>query len=85
MIPAIALTLGWRWAFILAGIAGFVWLLLWFPIYDVPEKQQAPDARPSSHYIHSDTDEAAAGGRPMGWLRALRLPQTWSFVARASS
>src|SRR4029450_9315271 len=35
MIPAIALNMGWRWTFILAGIAGFVWLLFWIPMYDV--------------------------------------------------
>src|SRR5512142_2069747 len=28
LIPLIAFSLGWRWAFIFAGIAGFAWLLL---------------------------------------------------------
>jgi len=79
MIPAIALTLGWRWAFVLAGIAGFVWLFFWFPLYDVPENRKNL-TRGEYELIHSDKDEAAAGGRPMGELRALRLPQTWSFL-----
>jgi ACS family hexuronate transporter-like MFS transporter len=79
MIPAIALNMGWRWTFILAGIAGFVWLLFWIPMYDVPEKHKR--VTPAEYaLIHSDKEEAGAGGRPMGWLRALRLPQTWSFL-----
>ena len=50
MIPAIAITFGWRWTFILAGVAGFVWLFFWFPMYDVPEKLQEPDpGRVRSH------------------------------------
>ena len=64
MIPAIALTLGWRWAFILAGLAGFLWLFFWFPMYDVPEKRQGPDARPSTTSSTATRRRAApAAGR----------------------
>ena len=79
MIPAIALTFGWRWAFILAGLAGFVWLFFWFPMYDVPEKRKGL-TRAEFDLIHSDKDEGGIGGRPMGWARAIKLPQTWSFL-----
>jgi ACS family hexuronate transporter-like MFS transporter len=79
MIPAIALTLGWRWAFVLAGVAGFVWLLFWLPLYDVPEKR--PNlTRTEYELIHSDKEEGGTGGKPMGWGRALLIPQTWSFL-----
>ncbi len=80
MIPAIALTFGWRWAFVLAGLAGLLWLFFWFPMYDVPEKL-AKLTRGEFALIHSDKDEAGTGGRPMGEIRALRLPQTWSFLS----
>jgi MFS transporter, ACS family, hexuronate transporter len=33
IIPIIALTLGWRSAFILSGVLGFVWLLVWLRVY----------------------------------------------------
>lgn len=78
-IPAIAVTLGWRWAFIFAGIAGFLWLLLWFPFYEVPERRRGLDPAELA-YINSDKDEAQAGGVPMGWLASLRYRQTWSFI-----
>jgi MFS transporter, ACS family, aldohexuronate transporter len=80
MIPAIALTLGWRWAFVLAGVAGFVWLLFWLPMYDVPERHRRVTAAELA-FIHSDGDAGSAGGKPMGNLRALRFPQTWSFLS----
>ncbi len=79
MIPAIALTLGWRWAFIFAGALGFLWLLFWFPLYEIPEKQKNL-ARAELELIQSDKDEGSSSGKPMGMLRALKLRQTWSFL-----
>jgi MFS transporter, ACS family, hexuronate transporter len=78
-IPIIAYTLGWRWAFIFAGIAGLLWLLFWIPLYEIPQRRKgvSPD---ELALIESDKDEARPGGQPMGWIRALRYPQTWSFV-----
>ncbi|HVO12615.1 MAG TPA: MFS transporter [Vicinamibacteria bacterium] len=79
MIPAIALQWGWRSTFVLAGAAGFLWLFFWLPLYDVPEKRRNL-TKAEFDLIHSDRDEAGAGGAPLGELRALRLRQTWSFI-----
>jgi MFS transporter, ACS family, hexuronate transporter len=79
LVPLIAVTLGWRWAFVFAGIAGFSWLLLWFPFYDSPEESSRVRA-PELAYINSDKDEAAAGGEPIGWRRALGHRQAWGFI-----
>ena len=79
VIPAIALAFGWRAAFICAGAVGFLWLFLWIPFYDVPEKQARLSKAELAH-IQSDRDETGPGGEPMGWGKALRLRQTWSFI-----
>jgi ACS family hexuronate transporter-like MFS transporter len=42
LVPAIALNWGWHWAFILAGLAGFVWLAFWIPLYREPGKVGDP-------------------------------------------
>jgi len=39
-VPFVAENYGWQWAFILTGIVGFVWLILWFIFYEIPEKQK---------------------------------------------
>src|SRR6187397_117164 len=35
-VPWIALTWGWRWAFIATGAVGFIWLLFWLAVYRDP-------------------------------------------------
>src|SRR6185436_8099795 len=37
IVPWVASTWGWQAAFVGAGLAGFAWLFLWIPFYDVPE------------------------------------------------
>jgi len=78
-IPVIAYALGWRWAFIFAGIAGLIWLPFWFRLYEIPERRKRVSAS-ELELIRSDADEAGAGGVPMGWIRSLRYRQTWSFI-----
>ena len=33
LVPWIALTWGWQWAFVATGTMGLLWLLLWIPLY----------------------------------------------------
>jgi ACS family hexuronate transporter-like MFS transporter len=39
LIPFIAFTYGWQWAFILTGALGFIWVVFWLLIYKKPEQQ----------------------------------------------
>src|SRR5438874_1491904 len=69
-IPFVALTFGWRAAFVFAGVAGFIWIAFWIPLYDVPERRKRVSA-PELQLIRSDNDDAGPGGRPMGLNRSL--------------
>lgn len=77
IVPWIAYTWGWHYAFIAAGVAGFVWLALWLPFYNVPEKVRGLKTA-ELELIRSDRDEPAAERIP--WLKLLAYPQTWSFM-----
>ena len=79
VVPAIALTLGWHWAFIFAGIAGLIWLFFWVPFYNVPEKIKATNAAELAH-IASDRDDTSRDGEKISWLSLLGYRQTWAFV-----
>jgi ACS family hexuronate transporter-like MFS transporter len=79
VVPPVALTLGWHWTFICAGIAGFLWLFLWVPFYNVPEKIKATNAAELDH-IASDRDDTSRDGEKVSWLSLLGYKQTWAFV-----
>jgi MFS transporter, ACS family, hexuronate transporter len=81
IVPVIAFNWGWRSAFVLAGVAGFIWLFFWFSFYTIPDKSKR--LKPEEHaFILSDTDEIS-GGTDSGkvpWLKLLKYRQTWSFI-----
>ena len=67
LVPWIALTWGWRWAFIVTGSIGFLWLVLWLALY------RSPPASVSAQEL----DEPAVR---VPWIRLLGIRQTWAIV-----
>ncbi len=77
LVPWIVLTWGWRWAFIVTGSLGFLWLLLWLALYRDPRAHPRVTAAELTH-IHSDPPEAKV--QSIAWFRLLGLRQTWAFA-----
>ncbi len=69
---------GWQEAFFWTGATGFVWLIFWWILYEVPAKQKRLGSA-EFNYIHSDAPEAD-DGQKIGWSKILAVRQTWSFV-----
>ena len=69
LVPWIALTWGWRWAFVITGSFGFVWLVVWLALY-------------RDNTLTSEPDEALRLQRSdsTSWLRLLTFRQTWAIV-----
>lgn len=78
-VPLIAShpSLGWRWAFILTGAIGFVWLLFWLPMYKRPEKHARVSAAELAH-IQSDPPDPPAANIP--WVSLIPHRQTSAFA-----
>jgi MFS transporter, ACS family, hexuronate transporter len=77
-VPAMVAAWGWQAAFLLTGAIGFIWVILWFIFYEVPEKQRRLSATELA-YINSDTSEAEAPVEKVPWLKLLKYRQTWLF------
>jgi len=77
-IPAMVVAWGWQSAFIITGAIGFIWVVLWFIFYEVPEKHKKVSAGELA-YIHSDVDEQAETKEKVPWLKLLQYRQTWLF------
>ena len=82
-VPFIAQQWGWKWAFIITGMIGFVWLIFWFLLYEIPGKQKKL-SQTEFDFIHSDKDEdhsaEALAAPKMSWAKLLTYKQTWAFA-----
>jgi MFS transporter, ACS family, hexuronate transporter len=78
IIPWMAFKFGWQSTFIAAGILGLLWLFLWIPFYDVPEKIKHITEGELA-IIRSDRDEQASDSK-VSWLSLLGYKETWSFI-----
>ena len=77
-VPAIIFTWGWQAAFIITGSIGFIWLILWFIFYEIPEKHKKLKASELA-YINSDEDEKTDTKEHIPWTTLLKYRQTWLF------
>lgn len=82
-VPFIAAEWGWKWAFILTGLIGFIWLIFWFILYEVPRKHKKL-SKAEYDYIHSDDDASVATqegpAEKVSWFKLLGFRQTWAFA-----
>jgi ACS family hexuronate transporter-like MFS transporter len=78
-VPWIAAAWGWRSAFVAAGIAGMLWLVVWIPLYNIPQRV-ARLTREELAHIRSDEGPVVAADAKLGFWGAMRYPQAWAFV-----
>lgn len=76
IVPPITLRFGWRWAFIVTGLVGFVWLALWLALYKKPDEHPRL-SKAELAYIQSDPSEPTT---TIPWKRLLPHKQTWAFA-----
>jgi ACS family hexuronate transporter-like MFS transporter len=76
VVPWIALTWGWRAAFIITGSIGFLWLVVWLLVYR-PPRQHPRVSRSELEHNESDPQTTAYAIR---WAMLLRHRQTWAFA-----
>ena len=81
-VPFIAAAWGWKWAFVITGSTGFIWLVLWLLFYDVPSAQKRLSVS-ELDYINSDGEDLnpEKNTEKLNWLQLLVHRQTWAFAA----
>jgi len=79
-VPIVAwinLTLGWRWAFLLTALVGFVWLAAWVSFYRLPRAHPAITAE---ELRHIGEDVAAPAGTRTPYSSLLRSRNVWAVI-----
>jgi ACS family hexuronate transporter-like MFS transporter len=81
IIAWLALAYGWRATFVVTGVLGFGWLLLWVLLYRVPETHPWITEAERVHILSDRATNSAqqVNWRP-GWLTLLTYRQTWAVV-----
>ena len=85
VVPIIAVTFGWQWAFIITGAIGLVWLIFWQILYHTPEHMLENGKIGQAEYAHIQSDKeelTKEDGTPfqkLSWFKLLTYRQTWAF------
>lgn len=79
IVPLVVAAWGWRMPFVLAGVAGFIWLFFWIWHFQEPQKHEKISPA-ELELIQSDHEEGGEAQK-VPWIALLGYRQTWSFVA----
>jgi ACS family hexuronate transporter-like MFS transporter len=74
---------GWRPAFMVPGLLGFIWLIFWRRLYHPPQSHPLISKAESEMLAADKNAVTFESNLESRWLDLLRLPQTWgTIVAR---
>ncbi|MBU3077944.1 MFS transporter [Sphingomonas quercus] len=76
IVPIIAVSFGWRMAFVATGLLTVIWLAAWLAFYRRPREHPRLTAEELA-WIESEPTETQ---RPIPWRTLLGLRQTWAYV-----
>ena len=80
-VPWIRLHWGWEAAFVVMGVLGFLWLIIWLFLYQKPEAQKRLSPAELA-YINEDEEKevSTADKEKVSWIKLLGYKQTWAFT-----
>jgi ACS family hexuronate transporter-like MFS transporter len=79
IVSYVTLTMGWKWAFVITGMLGLVWVVAWLLIYQKPAQHPKLSAEELA-YINQD-DEPLTLGDKIKWVDLLKYRQTYAICA----
>lgn len=86
--PFVVLWLYFRWglrpAFVVPGLLGFMWLIVWRWLYHLPQDHPRIGAAERQMILSDHSDDAAPTATPPRWRDLLKLPQTWGTIIARS-
>jgi MFS transporter, ACS family, hexuronate transporter len=81
IIAWLAVTYGWRSTFVVTGVLGFAWLVLWVVLYRVPDEHPWITEAERAHIL---SDRAGNSAQQVNWqprwFTLLTYRQTWAVI-----
>jgi ACS family hexuronate transporter-like MFS transporter len=76
---------GWRPAFVVPGVLGLLWLLVWRKAYHAPQEHPRISDEERAMILKDRNDDAVMDrGVRLRWSALLKLPQTWGTIVARS-
>lgn len=79
IIPWLAIHYGWHSTFLVAGAAGFVWLVVWLKYFNLPRNSPKLSATELDYIENGQI--TAPEVRPLSWGNIMGYRQTWGYLA----
>lgn len=81
IVPWILTSYGWQEVFWITGALGFVWLIFWLMIYQLPANHKKLSSR-ELDYIKAgqEIEVESHEKRPVKWARLFGFRQTWAYI-----
>ncbi|MDR3536886.1 MAG: MFS transporter [Acetobacteraceae bacterium] len=78
LIALIVLNSTWRWVFFIAGGLGFVWVVGWLFLYNIPSRHKLLTTE-EGDYLKAEINEQPDAVR-VSWLGLFRIRQVWGLL-----
>jgi ACS family hexuronate transporter-like MFS transporter len=70
----------WRWAFVIVGVLGLVWVLVWLALYKHPSRQPRLSDAERDLIHRGQNHEMGQGANKTRWLAMLKNRDFWSIA-----
>ena len=84
VVPILLSLYGWQMAFVVTGAIGFIWLIFWVLLYQVPGKHKKVNQAELDHIASDAADQSSQNDTgnllPISWGKLFGLKQTWVFI-----
>lgn len=80
LIALIITALNWRWAFIISGLFGLVWVLVWLKIYTHPTKSKFVSSDEKAYITGEISMQGPDEGPPIPWFSLFNYRSVWGLL-----
>jgi ACS family hexuronate transporter-like MFS transporter len=80
VVPAITLAWGWRAAFVVTGVATFVWLIAWLVMYRSPGAHQKVSTAELAYIRSGEDSSGPQASVSVSWPKLLKVRETWAYA-----
>lgn len=79
IVAGITASLGWKWAFIITGLLGLIWIIFWLTIYRAPKQHKRVTATELAYITSDSTGPEPKGiGNKINWSILFKHKQTYA-------